>query len=103
MCLQDQRLALPSDSYLVNYFDNLDAYLDVGPPVYFVSKDVDVTQRLGQQSTQDIRRAAGCVRNDQRHRAIRIVVGPRWRQRECQHCKADDEMSHNASPRLLVH
>ena len=50
MCLQDQRLALPSDSYLVNYFDNLDAYLDVGPPVYFVSKDVDVTQRLGQQA-----------------------------------------------------
>lgn len=47
---EDQRLALPSDSYLVNYFDNLDAYLDVGPPVYFVSKDVDVTQRLGQQA-----------------------------------------------------
>ncbi|KAF8974608.1 patched family-domain-containing protein [Flammula alnicola] len=46
----DQRLALPSESYLVNYFDNLDAYLDVGPPVYFVSKDIDVTQRLGQQA-----------------------------------------------------
>ncbi|KAF6762740.1 patched family-domain-containing protein [Ephemerocybe angulata] len=46
----DQRLALPSDSYLVNYFDNLDAYLDVGPPVYFVSTDIDVTKRKGQQS-----------------------------------------------------
>ncbi|KAF9468969.1 patched family-domain-containing protein [Collybia nuda] len=46
----DQRLALPSDSYLVSYFDNLDAYLNVGPPVYFVSTDVDVTKRTGQQA-----------------------------------------------------
>ncbi|KAH0587421.1 hypothetical protein H2248_006210 [Termitomyces sp. 'cryptogamus'] len=46
----DQRLALPSDSYLVDYFNNLDAYLDVGPPVYFVSRDIDVTQRSGQQA-----------------------------------------------------
>ncbi|KAG5646429.1 hypothetical protein DXG03_003479 [Asterophora parasitica] len=46
----DQRLALPSDSYLVDYFDNLDAYLDVGPPVYFVSRSIDVTQRPGQQA-----------------------------------------------------
>ena len=45
----DQRLALPSESYLIPYFDNLDAYLDVGPPVYFISKDVDVSQRSGQQ------------------------------------------------------
>lgn len=45
----DQRLALPSDSYLVEYFDNVDAYLGVGPPVYFVSQDIDVTERLGQQ------------------------------------------------------
>lgn len=41
---------MPSDSYLVAYFDNLDAYLDVGPPVYFVSRDIDVTQRSGQQA-----------------------------------------------------
>lgn len=46
----DQRLALPSDSYLVSYFDHLDKYLDVGPPVYFVSYDVDTTQREGQQA-----------------------------------------------------
>lgn len=48
--ITDQRLALPSDSYLVSYFDNLDAYLDIGPPVYFVSTDVDTTKRSGQQS-----------------------------------------------------
>ncbi|KAJ8518364.1 hypothetical protein ONZ45_g4551 [Pleurotus djamor] len=46
----DQRLALPSESYLVSYFDHLDAYLDIGPPVYFVSRDVDVTKRPGQQA-----------------------------------------------------
>ncbi|KAI9574905.1 patched family-domain-containing protein [Boletus coccyginus] len=45
----DQRLALPSDSYLNAYFDHLDVYLDVGPPVYFVSEQIDVTQRAGQQ------------------------------------------------------
>ncbi|OAX39748.1 multidrug efflux transporter AcrB transmembrane domain-containing protein [Rhizopogon vinicolor AM-OR11-026] len=45
----DQRLALPSDSYLNAYFDHLDVYLDVGPPVYFVSHDLDVTKRPGQQ------------------------------------------------------
>ncbi|KAF5322599.1 hypothetical protein D9619_000975 [Psilocybe cf. subviscida] len=45
----DERLALPSDSYLVDYFDHLDAYFDVGPPVYFVARDINVTHRLGQQ------------------------------------------------------
>ncbi|KZT19295.1 multidrug efflux transporter AcrB transmembrane domain-containing protein [Neolentinus lepideus HHB14362 ss-1] len=46
----DQRLALPSESYLIPYFNDLDAYLDVGPPVYFVSRDVDVNHRRGQQA-----------------------------------------------------
>ncbi|TBU32872.1 multidrug efflux transporter AcrB transmembrane domain-containing protein [Dichomitus squalens] len=45
----DQRLAFPSESYLIPYFDSVDAYLDIGPPVYFVVHDVDVTQRPGQQ------------------------------------------------------
>ena len=45
----DQRLALPSDSYLVNYFNALDEFLDVGPPVYFVMQDVDVRARKRQQ------------------------------------------------------
>jgi Niemann-Pick C1 protein len=47
--IPDQRLALPSESYLIDYFDNLATYLDVGPPVYFVSTDVNVTTRAGQQ------------------------------------------------------
>ncbi|KAG0235375.1 hypothetical protein BGW42_005354 [Actinomortierella wolfii] len=45
----DQRLALPHDSYLVPFFNDLDTYFRVGPPVYFVVSDVDVTQREGQQ------------------------------------------------------
>ena len=40
---------MPSDSYLNAYFDHLDVYLDVGPPVYFVSEQIDVTRRAGQQ------------------------------------------------------
>ncbi|EAW06602.1 sphingolipid transporter NCR1 [Aspergillus clavatus NRRL 1] len=45
----DQRIALPSDSYLVQYFDDLDAYFGTGPPVYFVTRDVNVTERRHQQ------------------------------------------------------
>ena len=45
----DQKLALPSESYLVKYFEDLEKYLDIGPPVYFVSRDTDVTHRAGQQ------------------------------------------------------
>lgn len=45
----DQRLALPSESYLNDYFDHVDAYLDIGPPVYFVTQDIDATYRPGQQ------------------------------------------------------
>lgn len=33
----------------MDYFNNLATYLDIGPPVYFVSTGVDVTRRPGQQ------------------------------------------------------
>lgn len=46
----DQRMALPSDSYLVQYFDAVYDYLSVGPPVFFVVKDLDVTHRESQQT-----------------------------------------------------
>ncbi|OTB14495.1 hypothetical protein K445DRAFT_376831 [Daldinia sp. EC12] len=45
----DQRVALPDDSYLIDYFNDMYNYLDTGPPVYFVTKGVDVTQRDGQR------------------------------------------------------
>ena len=45
----DQRIAFPQGSYLINYFNDLDAYFNTGPPVYFVVPDLNVTQRLHQQ------------------------------------------------------
>ncbi|KAJ5758509.1 Patched [Penicillium odoratum] len=45
----DQRIALPSDSYLISYFNDLDAYFRTGPPVYFVTRGVNVTERSHQQ------------------------------------------------------
>ena len=34
-----QSIALPKDSYLQDYFDDISKYLRTGPPVYFVIKD----------------------------------------------------------------
>ena len=45
----DQRIAIPSDSYLIPYFTDLYDYLDTGPPVYFVTRDLNITQRQHQQ------------------------------------------------------
>lgn len=45
----DQRIAIPSDSYLIGYFDSVYKYLNVGPPIFFVVKDLDVTARENQQ------------------------------------------------------
>jgi Niemann-Pick C1 protein len=45
----DQRLAIPDDSYLIPYFNDLYDYFDTGPPVYFVTRDVNVTKREHQQ------------------------------------------------------
>lgn len=44
----DQRIAIPSSSYLISYFNDLDDYLGVGPPVYFVAQGVNVTERSHQ-------------------------------------------------------
>ncbi|KAL0798721.1 hypothetical protein Bca101_053896 [Brassica carinata] len=35
----EQKIVLPRDSYLQDYFDSLAEYLRVGPPLYFVVKD----------------------------------------------------------------
>ncbi|KAL1955721.1 hypothetical protein VTO42DRAFT_8193 [Malbranchea cinnamomea] len=45
----DQRIALPSDSYLIQYFSDVYTYFNAGPPVYFVTRDVNVTARIHQQ------------------------------------------------------
>ena len=45
----DQRIALPRGSYLIPYFDDLDAFFNTGPPVYFVVHDLPVQERQHQQ------------------------------------------------------
>lgn len=45
----DQRIAIPSDSYLIDYFNSVYKYLNVGPPIFFVMKNLDVTERENQQ------------------------------------------------------
>ncbi|KAF2396934.1 niemann-pick C type protein family [Trichodelitschia bisporula] len=45
----DQRIAMPGDSYLIDYFNDLDKYFGVGPPVYFVTRELNVTQRENQE------------------------------------------------------
>lgn len=37
----DQRVAVPRDSYLVDYFNDVSNTFRVGPPVYFVVEDYD--------------------------------------------------------------
>lgn len=45
----DQRIAIPRESYMIQYFDDLYAYFGSGPPVYFVTRGLNVTQRVHQQ------------------------------------------------------
>jgi Niemann-Pick C1 protein len=45
----DQRVAIPDDSYLIPYFNDLYDYFDSGPPVYFVTRELNVTQREHQR------------------------------------------------------
>lgn len=44
----DQTMAIPQDSYLVQYFNDVYQYLNVGPPVYFIVQNLDLTQRDNQ-------------------------------------------------------
>lgn len=45
----DQRFAVPSESYLVQYFNDLYDYFGTGPPVYFVTRGLNATTRIHQQ------------------------------------------------------
>ena len=46
----DQRIAIPDDSYLIPYFNDLYVYFDTGPPVYFVTRDTNLTATTNQRS-----------------------------------------------------
>ncbi|KAL8865948.1 MAG: hypothetical protein Q9174_006592, partial [Haloplaca sp. 1 TL-2023] len=45
----DQRIAFPTGSYLIPYFNDLDQYFNTGPPVYFVVRNLDASERKHQQ------------------------------------------------------
>ncbi|KAJ4306006.1 niemann-Pick type C- protein 1 [Collariella sp. IMI 366227] len=45
----DQRVAIPDDSYLIPYFNDLYEYFDAGPPVFFVTREFNGTDRSQQQ------------------------------------------------------
>ena len=45
----EERIAIPDDSYLIQYFTDLYDYFGSGPPVYFVTRDLNATQRENQQ------------------------------------------------------
>jgi Niemann-Pick C1 protein len=45
----DQRVAVPDGSYLIPYFNDLYDYMEVGPPVYFVTRNLDISTRQAQQ------------------------------------------------------
>jgi Niemann-Pick C1 protein len=54
----DQKISMPHDSYVLKYFEKLEEYLHVGPPVYFVvEKGHDYTSIEGQDM---ICGATGC-------------------------------------------
>jgi Niemann-Pick C1 protein len=46
----NQKVALPRDSYLIDYFSDLENYFGIGPPVYFVVRQPNITERSVQQA-----------------------------------------------------
>jgi Niemann-Pick C1 protein len=57
----DQRVAIPDESYLIPYFNDLYDYFESGPPVYFVTRELNVTERVHQQ--QLCARFTSCQQN----------------------------------------
>lgn len=45
----DQRVAIPDGSYLIPYFNDLYDYMETGPPVFFVTREFNATQRKYQR------------------------------------------------------
>jgi Niemann-Pick C1 protein len=54
----DQKLSMPKDSYVLDYFEALEKYLSVGTPVYFVIKNVDDYSNIDLQN--HICSSSGC-------------------------------------------
>ncbi|KAJ2958934.1 hypothetical protein NQZ79_g5538 [Umbelopsis isabellina] len=78
----NQRIALPTDSYLVQYFNDLESYFDVGPPVYFVVKSSNLTQRdeqlkvCGRFSTCEQNSLANVLEQERKRPSISYIAEP---------------------------
>ena len=78
----DQRIAIPSDSYLIPYFNDLYEYFNAGPPLYFVTRDVNVTQRSQQQqlcgrfSTCNPYSLTGILEQERKRPSVSYVADP---------------------------
>lgn len=78
----DQRIALPSDSYLISYFNDLYAYFDAGPPVYFVARGLNVTERehqrqlCGRFSTCNTFSLANVLEQERKRSDISFIAEP---------------------------
>lgn len=76
----DQRVAIPDDSYLIPYFNDLYAYFDAGPPVYFVTRETNVTDRDGQQAlcarftTCDQRSIANTIEQERKRANVSYIA-----------------------------
>ncbi|CAI4053607.1 hypothetical protein SKDZ_16G2600 [Saccharomyces kudriavzevii ZP591] len=79
----DQTLAVPQDSYLVDYFKDVYRFLNVGPPVYMVVKNLDLTKRQNQQKlcgkfTTCERNSLANVLEQERHRSTLTEPLANW-------------------------
>lgn len=78
----DQRIAIPSDSYLISYFNDLYDYLGVGPPVYFVTQGQNATEINNQQalcgrfSTCDTYSLSNILEQERKRPSISFIAEP---------------------------
>ena len=78
----DQRIAIPSGSYLIDYFNDLDVYFNAGPPLYFVTRPVNITERqhqrelCGRFSTCNELSLAGILEQERKLPEVSYVADP---------------------------
>ncbi|PRT53829.1 Niemann-Pick type C-related protein 1 [Wickerhamiella sorbophila] len=77
----DQRLAVPQDSFLVDYFNDIYDYFQVGPPLYFVSdlsgeKREEQQKLCGRFSTCDEFSLANILEQERKRPEVSFISSP---------------------------
>lgn len=78
----DQRVAIPDESYLIPYFNDLYDYFESGPPVYFVTKGLNATQREHQQEicsrfpTCQLTSLTGILEQERKRSNVSYIASP---------------------------